>query len=581
MTMKHFRVFLAALLGLLAQPLLAGSLAEDWPHKQKIVVDTTSTGVELKEGAAKVPVAIRLHTGNFAFAEAKPDGSDLRVVAADNKTVLPFHIEKFDSTNELAVLWVHVPKLAPNATTDAIWLYWGNQKAEASGNAKGTYDTAQSVVLHFGDVALPQDATGNANHARESTVSPGAAGPLGAAATFKGDSQVALAASPSLKLVAANGFTFTAWLKPADIQSGVLFKQVDGKNSLAIGISTGALAIAVNGGKEFRSSTPLQAGVWQHVAVSIGAGKAAIFINGIAAGMADVPLADLAGEVTIGAGYRGDMDELTLASAARTADYLAVLYGSQQPDGLLLSFAEADAGAGESASYVGILLGALTLDGWIVIGILMVMFVISFAVMIGKTLFVTKTRKANEAFIDQFRQMPTELLTPGTTESAALATEAGVANSSIYRLYCIGLNEVRHRFEKQEKSGVGRCLTAASLDSIRAAMDAGMVRENQRLNSQIVLLTIAISGGPFLGLLGTVVGVMITFAAIAAAGDVNVNSIAPGIAAALVATVAGLAVAIPALFGYNWLSIQIKNVAADTQVFADEFLTKSAELFSV
>ena len=96
----------------------------------------------------------------------------------------------------------------------------------------------------------------------------------------------------------------------------------------------------------------------------------------------------------------------------------------------------------------------------------------------------------------------------------------------------------------------------------------------------VELLTIAISGGPFLGLLGTVVGVMITFAAIAAAGDVNVNSIAPGIAAALVATVAGLAVAIPALFGYNWLSIQIKNVYADTQVFADEFVTRSAELYS-
>ena len=55
----------------------------------------------------------------------------------------------------------------------------------------------------------------------------------------------------------------------------------------------------------------------------------------------------------------------------------------------------------------------------------------------------------------------------------------------------------------------------------------------QRLNRLMVVLTIAISGGPFLGLLGTVVGVMITFAAIAASGDVNVNAIAPGIAAAL------------------------------------------------
>jgi len=95
-----------------------------------------------------------------------------------------------------------------------------------------------------------------------------------------------------------------------------------------------------------------------------------------------------------------------------------------------------------------------------------------------------------------------------------------------------------------------------------------------------VALTISIAGGPFLGLLGTVVGVMITFAAIAAAGDVNVNAIAPGIAAALVATVAGLAVAIPALFGYNWLASQIKNASSDGAVFLDEFITKSAEMHS-
>ena len=90
--------------------------------------------------------------------------------------------------------------------------------------------------------------------------------------------------------------------------------------------------------------------------------------------------------------------------------------------------------------------------------------------------------------------------------------------------------------------------------AIKATLDATLVRQNHSLNERMVLLTIAISGGPFLGLLGTVVGVMITFAAIAAAGDVNVNAIAPGIAAALLATVAGLGVAIPALFGYNWLA---------------------------
>ena len=71
-------------------------------------------------------------------------------------------------------------------------------------------------------------------------------------------------------------------------------------------------------------------------------------------------------------------------------------------------------------------------------------------------------------------------------------------------------------------------LNGASISAIRAALDSMFVKETQRLNKMMVVLTISISGGPFLGLLGTVVGVMITFAAIAESGDVNVNAIAPG-----------------------------------------------------
>ena len=110
-------------------------------------------------------------------------------------------------------------------------------------------------------------------------------------------------------------------------------------------------------------------------------------------------------------------------------------------------------------------------------------------------------------------------------------------------------------------------------------LDGALVKETQKLNKLMVLLTIAISGGPFLGLLGTVIGVMITFAAIAAQGDVNVNAIAPGIAAALAATVAGLAVAIPALFGYNYLLSRVKEAASDMHIFIDEFVTKIAEYY--
>ena len=133
---------------------------------------------------------------------------------------------------------------------------------------------------------------------------------------------------------------------------------------------------------------------------------------------------------------------------------------------------------------------------------------------------------------------------------------------------------------KSVGAGHANILSSQSIDAIRATMDASMTRLQQRLSSQMVLLTIAISGGPFLGLLGTVIGVMITFAAIALSGDVNVNAIAPGTAAALAATVAGLSVAIPSLFGYNWLNSRIKSITADNRVFIDEFVTRLAEQYS-
>ncbi len=193
--------------------------------------------------------------------------------------------------------------------------------------------------------------------------------------------------------------------------------------------------------------------------------------------------------------------------------------------------------------------------------------------------------KANAAFHKSFRQVAADLTVLDRGDAGDIATLGGriteadqqmMQNSSLYRIYHIGAEEIRGRFAA---TGRARVLSAQSIAAIRAALDGAYARESQRLNKLIVLLTIAISGGPFLGLLGTVVGVMITFAAIAASGDVNVNAIAPGIAAALVATVAGLAVAIPALFGYNYLVSRIKDLSTDMQVFIDEFTTKMAEAY--
>jgi len=578
---KHFAVGSAMVLMLALSQFVH---ADDWAHKTKLSFDTTANGTEIKEDVMQLPLLVRLHSGNFKFSEVKPDGSDLRFFAADSKTPLKYHIENFDAANELANVWVALPKLTANSDKDSLIVKWGNPNATSAGDSKGTYDADQIFVYHFGTTEGAgtqgvRDATGNANNPNASGAKPVPSGPIGAAAGFDGTSKIDLSASPSLKLGPASGFTFTAWIKLAGNDNATLYSQHDGSKTLNIGLTGGALFVS-NAASIASATIALKPGIWQHIAVVGSAGKVSFYVDGNEAGSGALTLPDMAGEAVIGEGLKGEMDEVTLAGTARSASYIKALADSQSADTLMLSFADNEGGGEEGISYVSILLGAVTIDGWVVIGLLMVMAVISFYVMITKAMMISAAGKANDIFLDAFKNKPTELLTPGHEETVVLSADNRLKNSSIYHLYSIGLREITHRFETQNSKRLPSSLSAAGLDAIRASLEAAMVRENQRLNSGMVLLTIAISGGPFLGLLGTVVGVMITFAAIAAAGDVNVNAIAPGIAAALVATVAGLAVAIPALFGYNWLASQIKNVSADTQVFTDEFLTKSAETYS-
>jgi biopolymer transport protein ExbB len=306
------------------------------------------------------------------------------------------------------------------------------------------------------------------------------------------------------------------------------------------------------------------------------------YVNGVEAGKASGSVGASDGAAALGQGFKGEIDEFEIASTARSAAWIKVAALSQGADQKLLVYGQAEGGGDSSGpSTLHILLSAVTLDGWVVIGILVVMFFISVAVMITKGRAVQAASRDNDKFKAQFEAFIDAIKPGGADASDEKKAAARFRHSSLYRLYAVGAHEVRARFAMYAEANHHGNLTDQTINAIRSTIDARLVRETQQLNSRMVLLTIAIAGGPFLGLLGTVVGVMITFAAIAAAGDVNVNAIAPGIAAALVATVAGLAVAIPALFGYNYLGTRISELTSDMQVFVDEFISRIAEKYSL
>jgi biopolymer transport protein ExbB len=566
----------------------------DWSARKSITLDTSASGAEVKEGLVNMPVLVRLHTGNFDFAGANTDGADLRFVAEDDKTPLKFHIEKFDAVNQLGLVWVQVPKLQPGNKTQKIWLYSGNEKAVAGSDAKGTYDVNQIGVWHLGETTgAPQDSTGYANHTREFS-GKRLPGSIGGGIGFDGEATLTIPASPSLKIGPATGFTYSAWVHSGDArQSAVLFSRTDASKSMTLALKDGKLVATVDDGSVSLVSTPpvdLPAAGWFHVALVVGE-ETSLFVNGqkVAGSAARCP--DMNGEITVGRSLHGEMDELDLANVARSADWIKIAALGQGADAKLMVYGEEESkGSGGESSYFGVILQSVTLDGWVVIVILMIMLGISVMVMATKALVVGKTDKANQQFMESFRGLnskDTAALDVDESPEDTDLKDSGLAsimfghhdhfqNASLYRIYHAGIQEVKKRVGDRADAE----LSPQALNAIRATLDGTLVRENQKLSSLMVLLTIAISGGPFLGLLGTVVGVMITFAAIAATGDVNVAAIAPGIAAALVATVAGLAVAIPSLFGYNYLGSRIKAISADMHVFVDEYIAKIAETYS-
>lgn len=552
--MMHNSLRLLATVLLLLPTLANAEWNKDWTARQKITVNAQAVGGVV----AQVPVVVRLHSGNFSFIAAKPDGSDLRFIAADDKTELKFHIEKFDGVNELAVIWVQLPEVDPKDKDAHLWLYYGNEQATAPAGDKTVPDAGTVAAFHFAEKSLLQDSSASSLVA-VGEIAVQKAALLGEAAVF-GGKPVTI---PAVKSGGA-GFTWSAWIKPAAIpQQAVLFGQND------ISIKLDGQKLTLGAGKAAVSGGEVKPAVWQHLAVTVDAGKATLYVNGAAVGNGDITLADTQADVSIGKDYTGEMDELQLAGVARSADWIKLAASGQGAESQLLTILDAENGGeegGEGDSYIGILVNSLTLDAKIVIGILAVMFAVSAVVMAAKARLVSRTDQDNRQFLARFQGASHDLL--------QLDMGVTLPDSTLFKLYMAGLREIR----KREKQGETLALGGASMDAIKAAIDADMVRETRRINDKMVLLTIAISGGPFLGLLGTVVGVMITFAAIAAAGDVNVNAIAPGIAAALLATVAGLAVAIPALFGYNYLASRIKNITIEMQIFVDEFVTRVAEL---
>lgn len=596
---------------------------EEWAYRKQITLDTTTTGAAIAEAQTDFAVLVRLHTGNFGyFWDVQDKGRDIRFVADDDQTPLKFEVEKFDPVNEMALIWVQLPELPAGSNTRSVWMYYGNPAAVAGDDPNGIFDVNQVAAFHFADEAsAARDATAFQTHAASvsAQVDPGSL--IGSGLALGGSEEFRISGSPVLQVNPESGWTASLWVKIDQPQGDGRLLDVGGTVSLHIDGQAPYARLASADGTTLQTPAngSLVPGTWHHLALVLAQTRISVFLDGREVSYLETSVPSMGGDIVLGAtasagpaaeeavadgeeaavsalaGFSGQVDEFRIANVARSAAWLSANWAAEGPGSTLLIYGEdgqqGSEGGGE-ASYFAITLHNVTVDGWVVIVILAVMAAISWVVMFVKGMVIGRTRKDNAAFLEDFESLGAgeigdldslDIDEERELQASPLMTALGgrhehYESSSLYRIYHAGVDEMMNRVPKAVGAqAVDLALTPQAINAIRATMDGTLVRENQKLNSQMVLLTIAISGGPFLGLLGTVVGVMITFAAIAAAGDVNVNAIAPGIAAALVATVAGLVVAIPALFGYNYLGSRIKEVSADMHVFVDEFVARIAE----
>jgi biopolymer transport protein TolQ len=197
---------------------------------------------------------------------------------------------------------------------------------------------------------------------------------------------------------------------------------------------------------------------------------------------------------------------------------------------------------------------------------LIVFSIIAWTVMVGKAIQMRRAKKLNRFFNTEFHTQKNVL--------DVFDRRVQAEGCPMFMVYQAGSVELDARLKNPDGSGRKKYVSLKGMEHVKRSLENTVAQESLKLESGLILLAIAVSGAPFLGLLGTVWGVMSTFGHIAQSGSATMAAMAPGVAAALITTVAGLLVAIPSMFGYNWLVHNLRVLTVELDNFAQELVSK-------
>jgi biopolymer transport protein TolQ len=196
--------------------------------------------------------------------------------------------------------------------------------------------------------------------------------------------------------------------------------------------------------------------------------------------------------------------------------------------------------------------------GQVITGLLAVFSLVAWTIMFGKHMELRNLSRLNTSFERRLREQRTLLDLPESFRSHHAIPYADLFSDAIeayWRAAAIG----------KEK---GEDTLHARLEHAENALQRGLARQTLRYESSMIFLASIVSGAPFLGLLGTVWGVMEAFSSVSVQQTASIQTLAPGVSAALLTTIAGLIVAIPSVFGYNILLARSRLLITETENYA-------------
>lgn len=222
-----------------------------------------------------------------------------------------------------------------------------------------------------------------------------------------------------------------------------------------------------------------------------------------------------------------------------------------------------DSGGGVFAEGFVALIIAAGPVAWVVLSTLLFFSVVSWAVILTKSRTLSRAERDSEAFLGRFRR----------AERLAEVVESAKRSppNPLSRLFQAGYEEVQ--YQSRAEGGEAARLSVSNLEAVARALVRASSGETARLERRMTFLATTGGATPFIGLFGTVWGIMNAFRDIAATQAANISVVAPGVSEALIATAAGLGAAIPAVIAYNAFLARIRGIGNTMDEFSMEYVT--------